>query len=104
MSGNPKESFRTHSNYLKAFQKSLEYHFSDEKWPWCDHSDLLKGIVKSVLLVPSYLAIQVRPQPDLPTIERALNIAWATEKVLGMPDEMGADVLSVANNWAVVQT
>jgi hypothetical protein len=103
----PKKAFRTHSNYLQAFQLIITEHYQNRPRLWVPGVTpaVLDGVAASVRASHRFSSIARRPAPrDLSALRGCLRNAWGTELLLLAARKFTDDQLfGVANNWAVVQ-
>jgi len=106
MASNAKTAFRTHLHYLRSFQfiialHHLPYH---RNWPAAD-SRVIDSLARSVRSSRHFQRTRgATTSADIPTVRAILRNAWGTELLLlttaQLPDD---ELMSIANNWAVVQ-
>ena len=88
-------TFRTYRGYLEAVRMGISL--------LCPHADgFLPGVATSVNNGTWRGPATARPLPD--RAAQYLRNAWATEVLLNAPRQVGgADLITFANHWAVVQ-
>lgn len=98
MPGPPIETFRTHSNYIKAFSLLV-------------HDPVLSGRINIYqLLKDRFLRYNVLPQNRIPglnldQINSSLRSAWGTEALLLMTKRIISEdeLVRLSNNWSAIQ-
>lgn len=98
MSRSPRESFRTHTNYLRAFA----YLASRGN---ADRSGAFRSLRRRVEASGS-LPDGRRADADIATVHNILRNAWGTELLLALGESVieEDELVRLSNNWSVVQT
>jgi hypothetical protein len=96
--GPPVESFKTHSNYIRAFASLVGAHGS--RIPARMYTELATRIVDSGCL-PSHS----RRELDMHQIYSSMRNAWGTELLINMSSHFISEdeLVRVSNNWSAVQ-
>lgn len=98
MGSDPKGSFKTHANYLRA----LAYLVQDGPALFgFDYKDLADRVEACGVLAATPDSTGV----DLEQVKRSLSNAWGTEYLMDVAESVVADdeLVALSNNWGVVQ-
>lgn len=97
-SSTPREAFRTHANYLRAFA-----HLADPRRISSPRNSF-RAIQRRVLN-SQFLPTARSQAPDLAQARASLHNAWGTELLLTLGEQLLQDeeVIRLSNNWNVVQ-
>lgn len=102
----PQEAFRTHSNYLQAFDVLIASHHLPSRGPFVIHPNarILTAVAAAVRASPAFARLQRRTGVDIGALTTVLKNAWGTELLLESIKELAHDeLIGLATNWAVVQ-
>lgn len=98
MPRSPQESFKTHSNYLRAFVRILgpEFRRGDV--------DACRALLPRIQAL-GLCNVAQRNQIDRVILRRSLHNAWGTELLISAGEQWFQDeeIIAVSNNWTVVQ-
>jgi hypothetical protein len=105
MATDPKAAFRTHSNYLSAFDAVMAQCYSPDRYTLLTPlGDVLQGLASAVRASPAFGRLTKRSDADTGAVSAILRNAWATELLLASAGQLARDeLIGLANNWAVVQ-
>jgi hypothetical protein len=107
MAYDPKAAFRTHSNYLRAFDTVLESHYLPAAGPLAMRRthEVLEALARGVWGSSMFTRLQQRGADlDMAPLKAILRNAWGTELLLASSGELAPDeLIGLANNWGVVQ-
>lgn len=102
----PRSTFLTHSNYIRAIDTLIGTHYLTGSYPLGRPSHrILEALAGQVQASRTYARLNPRPAGvDHHSIKSALRNAWGTELLLVTTGEIAHDeLIGIANNWAVVQ-
>ena len=99
MSRDPQESFKTHSNYIRAFSNLIIDPDSAAQ-----HG--LFESLKDRILASGILWHPGEAEIDLYSVRSSLNLAWGTEALLLMSSQIAneEELVRLSNNWSAIQT
>jgi len=105
MPSDPRKTFRTHKNYLRAFDTSIgAYYLPTTHPPFREGHDILVALAEAMRASPSFARLKERDTSEIAPLRGILRNAWGTEFLLvsasHLPDD---ELMGIANNWAVVQ-
>lgn len=99
MLSNPKESFRTHSNYIQAFSLLVHNPLTS---PQRNLFSYLRAQIQAGVALPQPSTATI----DLEQVRLSLNAAWGTDALLSMTSRIidEEELLRLSNNWSTIQT
>lgn len=99
MSSNPTESFKTHSNYLRAFS-----HLVFE--PTIMRRRNMNEVLANRIRASGVVDVPRRRVIDRDQVRSSIHTAWGTETLLQTTDRFANEdeILRLSNNWSTVQT
>ena len=102
----PDGAFKTHSNYIRAFDTAMSTHYAPDEYLWGSPIDkVLSALADGVRSSPAYMSLSDRSaKADTERVAKSLRSAWGTEYLLASTGAIADDeLIAHANNWAVVQ-
>lgn len=99
MTGGATETFRTHSNYIRAFACLWGWRRPDD-----DSRAVLSRVATMTRRAPSLTVLSCSPC-DRAAVRASLINCWGTELLLALAGAYGLqdEIVRLSNNWAVVQ-
>ena len=99
MVSNPKISFKTHSNYIRAFATLVG--LESQSFP----DTIYRALTQKVLL-SGCLPTHQKADVDESLVHSSLSNAWGTELLIDMGREFinEPELVKLSNNWSIVQT